>query len=159
MSCPPAASASSARSCWCSWCCWSPTSWATPRCSPSPSRFAKLEALFRRAHEAGGGISRTVDSISRAGERTAGKEARLLRLPHAGQEDGRTVLQGRGGQVPQRQGGGEQAGAQSQERQPGRVGHGADAAQQRGAGCRRQCAGEVDPVAEVRLIFRRVARV
>ena len=56
--------------------------------------------FLRRTHEAGGSTSRTVGGRSRHGERRAGEEARLLRLPHAGQEDGRPVLQGRGGQVP-----------------------------------------------------------
>jgi hypothetical protein len=39
------------------------------------------------------------------------------------------------------------------------VGHDPDAAQQRGAGRRHQYAGEVDPFAEVSLIFRGIAGV
>ena len=59
----------------------------------------------------------------------------------------------------ERQGGGEEACAQGQERQPGRVGHDPDAAQQRRAGRRHRYAGEVDPFAEVSLIFPGVAGV
>ena len=51
------------------------------------------------------------------GERRAGEKARLLRLPHRGQEDGRPVLQGRRRQVPRRQGSAREARREGQERQ------------------------------------------